>query len=483
MKKVFNNPAELERLSKENFSVPPFLMMENAARAMADFIISKKINSVYILCGKGNNGGDGYALARLLSDTCQVCIYCLEKPASEEAIIQTEMCQKLGVKIVTDFIIPQKIDAIVDCIYGTGFHSQLKDDIKNLLDTINNIACLKIACDIPSGLYFKSDYTITMGQEKTALYSDQAKAVCGQIIVANLGLPREKFESSLNPDAYLIEKEDLKLPLRKNPSAHKGTYGHTTVFAGSKAGAGIIAASAALNSGSGLTTLLKTSASDLEQFKISPQLMISSTIPEKTNAMVIGPGFSEENQKDLPIFTEWFNNSKEPAAVLDAGIFSLDEKSLFNLLEGLNKVQNAKVVLTPHLSECSRLFSKVLKNHPDAMLNDNDFSVSALSSSAETKLKAGKIFSNLYPQICLVIKSANTFIFYRGQTYICADGCQSLAKGGSGDVLAGMIGSLLSQGYSAPEAAINAVEWHAITSRKIGPEAYSLNPEKLIENL
>lgn len=131
MQKVFTQAAELEKLSKEKFSIPPFLLMENAARKMADFIISKNPESVLILCGKGNNGGDGYALARMLLDKCQVLVYCQESPNTQEAQVQYQMCFKLGVKIVTDFILPEKKPSvIVDCLYGIGFHGNLEEPIK-----------------------------------------------------------------------------------------------------------------------------------------------------------------------------------------------------------------------------------------------------------------------------------------------------------------------------------------------------------------
>ncbi len=521
MRKVFNNPAELEKVSKEKFSIPPFLMMENAARAMAEFIIKKNPKTLFILCGKGNNGGDGLALSRLLEDKCDVTVICLEIPTAAEAQAQYEICQKLGIKIVMDFdweklknqlsgTSPDTI--IVDCLYGIGFHGELKSEVKEILDKINQIDCLKIACDLPSALYFKADYTITMGQEKTVLYSDTAKAVCGKIIVADLGISRQKFEENLPCDAYLIEEKDVKLPFRKNPAANKGSYGHTCIFAGEKAGAAIISATAAMKFGSGLTTLLKTPGANLEQFKISPELMIAEKIPEKTTAVVLGSGFSggdfgeigydrtsdfvcgrfsERSEKSsgsaddgravLSTFLDWFSSAKNPAVVLDAGIFSYEKICL--LLEKLNKIESARIILTPHLLECSRLFAKIKENYPFAFFSDSDIQVKNLTQSAEAKIKLGKIFNQIYPETTLIMKSANTFIASQGEIFICRDGGQSLAKGGSGDVLAGLCGSLLAQGYSAKDAAITAVEAHALVSKKIGDQAYDLTPEGLIEAL
>lgn len=486
MQKVFVNAAELEKSAKANYNVPPFIMMENAAKAMADFILNlhpQRCN-IQILCGKGNNGADGYALARLLHSNYDISIIQAQSPSSEECIVQQKMYNSLSSNGTggTDLVEKLNPQIIVDCIYGTGFHGELPDEIKSILDKANNQNCIKIACDIPSGLYFKADYTITMGEQKLSLYSDNAKNVTGQIIVANLGIPREMLESAEETNIFLIEQADLKLPFRKIRAAHKGTYGHTAVFAGEKSGAGIIAATAAMTFGSGLTTLIKTNHSDLEQFKISPELMINKhgKLPEKTSAILIGPGFGLLDEENQQLVTNWFKSAKNPAITLDADIFSLPTEQLVTFLKNLNQVEGAKIILTPHLSEFTKLL-KALKNDtqiPDEMLN-----LSILSSDASLKIKAGQIITELFNKITLVLKSANTFIFCEKDVFIVSDGCQSLAKGGSGDVLAGMISSLLAQGYSAKDAAITACEHHAITAKKIGSEAYNLTPLNLISLL
>ena len=135
--------------------------------------------------------------------------------------------------------------------------------------------------------------------------------------------------------------------------------------------------------------------------------------------------------------------------------------------------QNSKIILTPHLAEFVRLITKI----------GEDIDIKTLISSTEIKIKLARIVTKLYPHTTMIIKSANTLIADGDEIFICADGVQSLAKGGSGDVLAGMCGSLLAQGYTTKDAAITAVEMHALASQKSGAEAYNLTPEKLIENL
>lgn len=514
MKKVFENPSELETLAKQALSIPPFLMMENAARFLSDFVISiiknKRISQIVILCGKGNNGGDGFALARLLCtayENLSVTILVPQLPVAEEAKMQFEMCQKLAVQTVfNDKIITflqnfeansQKSDffyetqetqvsyIIVDCLFGIGFHGELSKEFVQIFDILNKIKAVKIACDIPSALYFQSDFTITMGAHKTVLFSDKAKAVCGKIIQAPLGIPPKVFESFLPPVAFLLEMCDAKFPFRKNKSSHKGTYGHTAVIACQKSGAAILAATSALNFGSGLTSLVKTSFSDLEQFKISAELMINCSIPDKTTAVILGPGFCED-ENSISIFDEvleWFNTTENPAILLDAGVFGC--RNFISFLTKLNSVLNAKIVLTPHLLEMSRFLHQTKDAFPEKFqdFEDNDFSVQVLANDSNKKIALSKRLMQIFPNVTIVIKSANTFIATENQVFICDEGRQNLAKGGSGDVLAGLIGSLLAQKYSAKEAAITGVWAHANASKRFGEEAYDLTPEKLIHQV
>ena len=472
MEKVFSNPSELEKSAKEKYGIPPFLMMENAAKALADFVFDFEPASILILCGKGNNGGDGYAVARLLQNKCEVTVISLESPAAEEAKVQYEMCQRLGIQTQEAarwLSLSKPPSIILDCIYGTGFHGELSSEVKALLDKANKAKAIRIACDIPSGLYFNADYTVTMGSQKLALYSDKAKDVCGKIIVADLGIAKEKFETTSDL-TYLVTPSDITLPYRKKRAAHKGTYGHTAVMCGEKSGAAILAASSAMNFGSGLTSLVRTSEnSDLSQFKLSPSLMLSDSIPKKTSCILAGSGFTNYSEETAKAIEAWFSSQKNPAAVFDAGFVTAPEFP--ELLKRLNRIENARIILTPHLAE----FSTLVKN-----LLGEEASVSLLAEDPDTKIKLGQKINELYPNTTVIIKSANTFIASSGKTYIITDGPQNLAKGGSGDILAGMTASLLAQGYSAKDAAITAAEHHALTARSLNSEAYNLTPEKLL---
>lgn len=485
MKPVFNNPAEIEQKVKAQFNVPQYVMMENAALALKNHILSlnEKL-PVIIVCGKGNNGADGYALARQLHNILEVSLVTFEEPKTEEAKLWCETCKKLGIPFVsiTDFIKLSKSKnkyIIVDCIYGTGFHGELSPQAAELLDAMNDFSGPKIACDIPSALAFIADSTVTMGNHKLSLFSDKAKNACGKLIVADLGFAPQVFENQNNPYAFVLEKEDMTLPFRKKRNAHKGTYGHAVVFAGDKAGAAIIAATAAMNFGSGLTSLLKTPQSNLEQFKIDPQLMIADSIPKKATAILTGPGLTCHTSSNNQIISQWLSSAKNPGLVLDAGIFDYDQLPLE--LDQWNKIENSRIILTPHLFELSRFLQKVMTTFPEAGITEEDCDVKTLADNPEVKIKVGKILNQLYPNTAVIMKSANTFIAFGGECYIATQGCQNLAKGGSGDVLAGLCVSLLAQGYHTKNAAITACLAHAMASQNLGPQRFDVTPFKLID--
>lgn len=475
---VFENSSQIEKIAKQNYAIPDYIMMENAASSICDFIKNlPQVNtntSLLILCGKGNNGGDGLAAARKLQDDIDVFIFCPVEPTAQEAQGQYLMCKNLELPFLSKEQYLEKCisaDIILDCLYGTGFHGEIKEEAKELLDAANNSNALKIACDIPSAYYFNADCTITMGELKIELFSDKAKKCCGEILIANLGLSEKKITGSTIPVSKLIEKTDIKLPYRKDKASHKGKFGHTVVFAGEKSGAGIIAATAALNFGTGLSTLFETENSNLSQFKISPELMITKQLPPKTSAILIGSGLGSPTDSELYILKKWLNTTKNPACVIDADLFSY--KGLPQLLTELNSIPNIRIILTPHIKELNSLFKAMQYEFDDSDLFDS-----------KKKIELGKRFTQQFSNITLIMKSANTFIATKNECFICHDGNQSLAKAGSGDVLAGMAAALLSQGYSSKDAAITAVEAHALAGSINGFEdSYNLTPEKLIDNL
>jgi hydroxyethylthiazole kinase-like uncharacterized protein yjeF len=230
MQKLFDEVNSLDKRCYEKFFLSEDLLMEHAASNMALYISEKysSFESILIVCGSGNNGADGIALARLLHTKFDVKLYLASNPKSSMAQLQFQRAKTLDIKIVNELF---EADIIVDCLFGTGLNKPLDEESINLINTLNFYNSFKIACDIPSGINnfgqiqnvaFEADVTITMGALKTSLFSDIAKDYVGEIKVANWGVQREVYEIESNK--FLLEKSDMKLPFRNKKNAHKGTY-------------------------------------------------------------------------------------------------------------------------------------------------------------------------------------------------------------------------------------------------------------------
>ncbi|MDY4901605.1 MAG: NAD(P)H-hydrate dehydratase [Treponema sp.] len=493
MEKIFLDTRELDEEVRERFALTEDLMMENAAAALeekteqilknhkGENFISRP--SVLVLTGSGNNGADGFALSRrLYCHDYSVTVCQVFEPKSEMCILQKKRAKQLGVNFINiydldDFIAEKSFDlkVAVDCIFGSGFHGELPYEAKAVLESVNQIdGCTKIACDIPSGLYFKADFTVTMGALKTQLFTDKSKDVCGKISVANLGVQRSNFENSLKvqPKAFLLEEKDLTLPLRNTQNVNKGTFGHAVIVSGNKIGAGVIAATAALKFGAGLVSL---KGKNLEQKNIPFEIMTDENFPTNTSAVAAGMGLGNSGEEIL----EYLLQTKLPA-VLDADIFTCEEK------------ENQKITLKEFLSERSKLKCEtVLTPHPKEFISLlrkcalGNFSVHEI---LENKIELAEKFCNAFPHTALVLKGSVTVIGHKNSTenkvqlYVNRFGSNAMAKGGSGDVLSGLTVSLLAQGKNALESAVTSVLAHSLAGEKF-KNSFSLTPFELIEKI
>lgn len=472
MKAVYINSAIPEKESKRRFCFPENIMMENAAAALEKEVLSFEPKNVIVFCGRGNNGGDGYALSRrIFGKVKNVLVVSFGEPATEEAALQKKICLSVGVRItgaeewsgiVQNSLNLSSFDVIVDCIFGTGFHGVLPQDAKSALEWANVQPAARIACDVPSGMCFAADKTVTMGALKTVLFKDEVKDFAGDIVVADLGISSSVFESCAEPDGYLIEEKDIKLPVRTKKSVHKGDFGHVCVVSGEKCGAGIIAGTAALRFGAGFVSVLQNDFSG-QKFAMSPELMVSEDFPEKTTAVLIGSGLgrSEAAETAVQRAVDFVLNMENPAIVLDADFFY--SRNLAFALEKLNSLNNARVILTPHPKELCALANSLNLEIGQKINSDEKKSVSDV---IKNRFEFASEFSKKFPDITLVAKGANTYIFSGKKAFICDKGENSLAKAGSGDVLAGLCAALLAQGYSARDAALTAVYAHASASKK-----------------
>lgn len=457
------------------------LMMENAGTACTNQILrfiasdNLQISSFTVVCGKGNNGGDGFVIARKLTEKgYNVSIVMTSGyPNSKEA----EMMYKMAV----DMSVPvywydgdknktlQQIrmsECIVDCVFGFSFHGNVRDDISSLFDEINATSAYIFSVDLPSGVNCDNgmtdehcliaDYTIAISALKPCHIVHPACDCCGKIAIAGIGIPNQCFRMVRN-SLYSLSKEEIPnlLPQRKEVS-NKGDYGHLLVIAGSykMPGACAMATSAALRSGAGLVTCaFPESLHTVMSLKLTEALLLPLPQNENGNiskeaieiitenidkysAVVIGPGLGV--CEDTAELVKNIITKVNKPLVLDADALNViaDEPEIL-------KQAKAPVVITPHPGEMSRLLSCSVQQ----------IQLSRLKIANTVAKKLG---------VNVVLKGSSTVVASPSSdsTYINQTGNNALAKGGSGDVLTGIIGSLIAQGVSPLTASILGVYIH-----------------------
>ncbi|MGL2816383.1 NAD(P)H-hydrate dehydratase [Helicobacter pylori] len=461
MLSVYEKVDALDKRALEEWLLSEDVLMENAAMALERAVLQNASlgAKVIILCGGGDNGGDGYALARRLMGRFKTLVFEMKLAKSPMCQLQKERAKKVGVVIKTweDNHKDLECDVLIDCVVGSAFKGELEPFLD--FESLSQKARFKIACDIPSGIdskgrvdkrAFKADTTISMGAIKSCLLSDRAKDYIGELKVGHLGVFNQIYE--IPTDTFLLEKSDLKLPLRDKKNAHKGDYGHAHVLLGKHSGAGLLSALSALSFGSGVVSVQALEC-EITSSNKPLELVFCENFPKKLSAFALGMGL-ENIPKD---FKKWLGLAP---CVLDAGVFYHKE-----VLQALEK----EVVLTPHPKEFLSLLELVGINISMLELLDN-------------KLEIARDFSQKYPRVVLLLKGANTLIAHQGRVFINHLGSVALAKAGSGDVLAGLIVSLLSQNYTPLDAAINASLAHALAGLEF-KNHYALTPLDLIEKI
>ncbi|EJB36897.1 ribokinase [Helicobacter pylori NQ4161] len=461
MLSVYEKVNALDKRAIEEWLLSEDILMENAAMALERAVLQNASlgAKVIILCGSGDNGGDGYALARRLIGRFKTLVFEMKRAKSPMCQLQKERAKKVGVVIKAweEKNEDLECDVLIDCVVGSAFKGELEPFLN--FESLSQKARFKIACDIPSGIdskgrvdkrAFKADTTISMGAIKSCLLSDRAKDYVGELKVGHLGVFNQIYE--IPTETFLLEKSDLKLPLRDKKNAHKGDYGHVHVFLGKHSGAGLLSALSALSFGSGVVSIQALECEITSNNK-PLELVFCENFPNFLSAFALGMGL-ENIPKD---FNRWLELAP---CVLDAGVFYHKE-----VLQALEK----EVILTPHPKEFLSLLKLVGINISMLELLDN-------------KLEIARNFSQKYPKVVLLLKGANTLIAHQGRIFINTLGSVALAKAGSGDVLAGLIVSLLSQNYTPLDAAINASLAHALAGLEF-KNNYALTPLDLIEKI
>jgi hydroxyethylthiazole kinase-like uncharacterized protein yjeF len=464
MEKIFNEVGSLDKKCYEKFALTKDILMEHAANSMKLFIEEnfEKGSNILITSGVGNNGADGIALARLLERDFNVVLYIPFEVKSSMAKIQLQRVNCIGVTTQTNINnLPLEVDVVVDCLFGSGLSRDLDESALNIIETMNYIDGYKLACDIPSGINlhgqitknaFIADTTITMGALKKSLYSDIAKDYIGDIIVADLGVSRELYEG--NTDTYLLNEDDFILPLRDTKNTHKGSFGHLAVIVGEKQGAGLLCADAGFNFGAGLVTII--AHHDIQSLPY--HIMQAHQLPSNTTAIAIGMGLGNYEKNEID---EILTN--DIPKVIDADLFYSED--IIKVLEFDN------IVLTPHPKE----FCTLLK-----ICEIADIDIDTLQNN---RFEYVEKFCNKYPNVVLLLKGANVIIAQDREQFINPHGSSILSFGGSGDVLSGLIASLLAQGYSPINAAINGSLALTLGAKNYTFNNYALSPQELINEV
>ena len=461
MKNLYLDTRILDERASKKFGLSEELLMENAAAGIANFIRKKfkKGERVLGICGGGNNGADVLCALRMLEGEFECEFILASQNLKPLAIKQLERAKSAGVRESKDAENSlNSVKCVIDGLFGSGLNRNLDENHIELISKINKRSAYTIACDMPSGLSsdgkmlgacVKADITITMGARKLGLYSDAAKDFVGKIKVADLGISAQNYECK--SDYHLLEKCDLVLPNRKNQCVNKGDFGHAFIISGERIGASMLCAKAAFAFGAGLVNVISN-----ESLNLPTHIMQASKISEKMNAGAVGMGLGKKGVEELKV-----QILKDKKLVLDADVFY--SPKVLDLL-------NENCVLTPHPKEFCSLLN---------LCNIADIDVKTLQ---ENRFAYAKSWSEKFKAV-LVLKGANTIIAKDGEIYIMPYGKNTLAKGGSGDVLSGLVLALLAQGYEPLDAAISATLAHALSLRNFGKNSYALEPTDIIKGV
>ncbi|MGS0747164.1 NAD(P)H-hydrate dehydratase [Halpernia sp. GG3] len=464
-------------------------LMERAGEQISQSITSdfKESENIFIFCGNGNNGGDGFVAARLLHHRffkVKVFIDFKNEKYSEAAQYNLSKIRKIEDLEIFDFsdiknFKIEKSDLIIDAIFGIGLNRKLSDESAEIIGILNKIDAVKISVDIPSGLLademtpidfpvFRADNTYSFQFWKTAFLYPETGNCCGEIKILNIGISEQWIEQEY-VDRFISDDILVKSIYKKREDfSNKGTFGNSVLIAGSygKIGAAVLATKASLRSGSGLTFTIAPGCGYAILQSLAPEAMFIkggenhiTTIDLPKNAVCgIGPGIGTDKETS-EIVLKFLKIQKKPL-VIDADALNIISQNRSTL----NSIPENSI-LTPHPKEFARLFGE----------SENSYEQAKLARKMAATLK-----------IIIILKGHHTKVFTPDQkVFFNNTGNSGMAKGGSGDVLTGILTALLSENYDPVKAAIFGVWLHGksgdISALQNSKE--SMSPTDLINNL
>lgn len=446
---------EADRYTIEELHVPSLELMERAAHFCVKTIYEKKwdLSRVCVVCGSGNNGGDGFAAARMLASAgAKVTAVLAGNPLhlTEESAYQKKLLEENGVRLSDDFE-EGEYSIIVDAVFGVGLSRAVSGRYEEIIRRMNASSGRKLAVDIPSGISadtgmvlgtaFHADCTVTFQAEKLGILLYPGNEYAGEIITADIGISEKPIAE--NPEvAYAPKLSEYRsmLPVRRSDS-HKGSYGRVLMIAGSRgmSGAAYLNALGAYRIGAGLVRLYTPEDNRVVLQQQLPEAVITPyteyreeelrSLMDWADVVCIGSGIGRGKDAEQ-ILLSVVQNCQAPCVMDADGLNILSEHK-----EYLKKLSPAEVIITPHMKEFARLTGKTT------------------AEIQEDRADCLRAFVSEYGVTC-VLKDARTLILTEGG-HMCINlsGCAAMAKAGSGDVLAGIITGLLAQGLSGDEAA------------------------------
>ena len=470
----------------QKLGVPSLELMEHAAQACVQVLEDEKVDlsHVCVVCGSGNNGGDGFAIARILQNNrYSVETFCVGNPEhyTEETQEQMHRLQECGGKITYGMPQEDSYSVVIDAVFGVGLSRKVEGRYRQVIEQMNQMRGTKFAVDIPSGLSattgcilgcaFKADYTVTFQLKKIGLELSQGRTMAGRVIVPDIGISTD----SICEDQEIVRtagKDIYRKMLPDRPEdSNKGTYGRLLVIAGSKgmAGAAYLNAHAAYMTGAGLVRIY-TSSDNREILQTLLPEAIVTTYEEYNKEELLslltwadsvcigsGLGMSRLSEKILKTVIEYV---KVPCLIDADGLNLLAENKNY-----LNQMAERRFVITPHMKEMSRL-----------------------TGTPVEELKADRIqilkdFISRYRITC-VLKDSRTLIASEEKGIrMNLTGNSAMAKAGSGDVLAGVISGWMVQEKEAEDAAELGTYIHGLSVdlAKFEKGVYSVMARDLIE--
>jgi len=484
---LFSNDQirSIDNIAITRYGFPGPVLMENASLEIFHFLNKKflqhqKVSRIGFVCGKGNNGGDGFAAARhCLNNGYQVKILYLgnEDELSEDALLNfrivsgyTDFDILLSLKKFSnlkDIAWLKDCDVIVDALLGSGTKGELREPYKSIVQKLNELKSFKVAIDIPTGLdadtgygstIFKADLTITLGEYKRGLFFNDGYTNSGEVVKGNIGIS-SSFYNSLEVNEYLIEPEDVFAILPdKKKNIHKYSSGKVLNIAGSGKlpGAAVLTSKASLKIGAGASILayphsvrklihknlteviVETYDDNGKEYLSVGSLKDLKKRIEWADVLSIGPGLGREEETIEALF-KLYKNTSSKIKVIDAdGLFAINKR--------YNKLNLKNSILTPHTGEFSSLIG---------------IDIAELKKDT---LKYGKEFVK-ETSAYLVLKGAPTIIFLpSGEALINSTGNPGMAKFGTGDVLTGVIAGLAAQLKNIEDAVIAGVYIHSLSA-------------------